>query len=355
MNNFRTIIQEDLDYIVSSDLPWHKLEGKNILISGANGALPAYMVESILYLNNNIFKKKSTVFALARNPIKARKRFKNYVNDKHLKFVFQDVCDNINISENLDYIIHAASQASPKYYGDDPTGTLLPNVLGTYNLLELARKKKVDGFLFFSSSTVYGDLSRLNNYVSGENNFGSLNPLSIESCYSESKRMGENMCMAWLSQYKVPVKIIRPFHVYGPGISLDDGRVFADFCKNIVNNENIVMNSDGSAKRSFCYIADAVVGFFTVLLRGNVGEAYNIAGNKETSILELAKMLVGLFPDKKLKVLYKKNQKKGYLKNNISSYSPNIEKIKKLGWKPKYNIKSGFKRTINNYLYEQIK
>lgn len=353
MNNSRKIIQEDLSYVVSADLPWHKLEGKNILISGANGALPAYMVESILYLNNNVFKKKSTVFALARNPIKARKRFKNYVNDKYLKFIFQDVCDNINISENLDYIIHAASQASPKYYGDDPTGTLLPNVLGTYNLLELARKKKVDGFLFFSSSAVYGDVSKSNNYISGENNFGSLNPLAIESCYSESKKMGENMCMAWLSQYKVPVKIIRPFHIYGPGISLDDGRVFADFCKNIVNNENIVMNSDGSAKRSFCYLADATIGFFTVLLKGRVGEAYNVAGNDEVSILDLAKKMINLYPNKKLKIVCKVNLNKKYLKTNISTYASDITKIKKLGWRPKYNIQTGFKRMINNYIYEK--
>lgn len=354
MNNFKTIVQEDLSFIAATDLPWRKLEGKKILITGANGALPAYMVESILYLNNNVFEKKATIFALARNQVKARERFERYKNDEHLKFIFQDVCEKIILNEDLDYIIHAASQASPKYYGQDPVGTLLPNVLGTYNLLELARQKNVKGFLFFSAGAVYGNIDK-NDSLTAEGNFGSLNPLTIESCYSESKRMGENMCIAWFSQYKVPIKIIRPFHTYGPGIALDDGRVFADFCKNIINNEDIVMNSDGGAKRSFCYLADAVIGFFTVLLKGKVGEAYNIAGDKEISILELAKILVNLFPDKKLKILCKQNKKKGYLKTNVSSYAPDTTKIKKLGWKPRYTIQAGFKRTLNNYLYEKIK
>lgn len=351
MNKINAIIQEDLSYITAADLPWRDLEGKNILIAGAAGALPAYMVETILYLNENVFEKKTTVFALVRNLAKASKRFIRYRENPYLKFIIQDVCEKINLREDVDYIIHAASQASPKYYGQDPVGTLLPNVLGTYNLLELARDKKVEGFLFFSAGAVYGNVEK-NDCLTAEDSFGSLNPLTIASCYSESKRMGENMCAAWLSQYNVPIKIIRPFHTYGPGISLDDGRVFADFCKNIINNQDIVMNSDGSAKRSFCYLADAIIGFFTVILKGRIGEAYNVASPKETSIRELAEKLVSLFPEKKLSVICAQNQDKGYLKTNVSSYAPDISKIRGLGWEPKIEINEGFKRMINNYLYE---
>lgn len=345
------IIDEDLVYMAGVNLPWRQLEGKNILVSGANGALPAYMIELILHLNKTVFNRPATVFALARNETKTRARFERYQSNEHLKFIWQDVCQPVIVEDDLDYIIHAASQASPKYYGTDPVGTLLPNVLGTYNLLELARQKNIEGFLFFSSGAVYGDVSN-NNKLTSEDNFGSLDPLTIESCYSESKRMGENMCTAWFKQYQIPIKIIRPFHTYGPGIALDDGRVFADFCKNIIHNEDIVMNSDGSAKRAFCYLADAVVGFFVVLLQGQVGESYNIAGDKEISILELATTLIGFFPEKNLQIHYQKNQNQGYIKTNISHYAPDTSKIRNLGWQPKYSMKNGFKRMISSYFYE---
>lgn len=347
------IIQDDLAYMAKADLPWHKLAGKVILVAGANGALPAYMVELILYLNQTVLMEPATVLALVRNKSKAQQRFQAYSDNKNLQFIVQDVCEPLNFSGTVDIIIHAASLASPKYYGQNPVGTLLPNVLGTYNLLELARQKKSETFLFFSSGAVYGPGS--GSAQTTENDFGPIDPLTINSCYAESKRMGENMCAAWLSQYQVPVKIVRPFHTYGPGISLDDGRAFADFCKNIVNNENIVLNSDGGARRSFCYLADAVVGFFTVLLKGEVGQAYNVTSSEEVSILELAQTLVALFPEKKLQVIYKQNQDSNYLPIKTSAAGPNFEKLKNLGWQPRYSIQGGFKRMIDNYLYEQIK
>ncbi len=351
MNNSDQIIQEDLSFIAQAALPWAELAGKNVLITGASGALPAYMVETILYLNEKVFEAKATIFALVRNEAKAKARFKRYENNPYLKFIIQDVCDKIVVDDDLDYIIHAASQASPKYYGQDPVGTLLPNVLGTYHLLELARQKRLKAFLFFSSSTVYGKMIA-NDGSAAEADFGVLNPLTIAACYPESKRMGETMCAAWLSQYQIPIKIIRPFHTYGPGISLDDGRVFADFCKNIINDEAISLNSDGSAKRAFCYLADATIGFFTVLLKGEVGEAYNVAGAEEISILELARLLVGLFPEKNIDISYQENTNKGYLKTAVTSYVPNSNKLKALGWQQKYPIKEGFRRMITNYLNE---
>lgn len=346
--NFNKIIDQDLAYITKANLPWEKLEGKNILIAGATGVLPAYMLETVLYLNENLFKQKANVFALARNPEKANKRFARYAKNKNLKFIIQDVCDKIKIDENLNYIIHAASLASPKYYGLDPIGTILPNVLGTYNLLELASEKKIENFLFFSSGAIYGQIQK-NEGLTNEHDLGLIDPLTIEACYPESKKMGENMCFAWFKQYGVPIKIIRPFHIYGPGISLSDGRVFADFVGNILRNENIIMASDGSAKRPFCYLADATLGFFTVLLKGVAGEAYNVAGGREISIKELAEILIGLYPEKNLKIIFKENTDKGYIKTSVSKYSPDISKIKNLGWKPEYSLEEGFKRMINSY------
>lgn len=346
------IIEEDLKFITDSNVPWSSLEGKNVLISGANGFLPAYLVETILFLNETRFENKTKVFALVRNREKAMHRFAIYKNRMDLIFIVQDVCEPVNIKEKIHFIIHAASQASPKYYGRDPVGTLSANVLGTKNFLELARVKKTESFLFFSSGEVYGDVPEKDIPIK-ENVYGYLDPTDVRSCYAESKKMGETMCVCWFHQYSVPAKIVRPFHTYGPGMKLDDGRVYADFVSDIVHNRNIIMKSDGSAIRAFCYIADAAVGFFTVLLKGKNGEAYNVGDTQgEISILDLANLLVGLFQEKNLKVEKKEVIQEGYIKSKITRHSPDISKIAELGWGPKHSLERGFVRTIRSFLHE---
>lgn len=351
MNNCYNKIEEDLEYIIKQNLPWEELEGKSILITGANGMIASYLVEVVLYLNKKIFKNKSIVYAVVRNREKAIRRFDRYKNDKNLKIIIQDVNEAFKLKEKIDFIIHAASQASPVYYGKDPVGTLLPNTVGTYNLLELAKINKVKGFLFISSSEVYGEVSKKQVPIK-EDAFGYIDINNLRSCYSESKRMGETMCVSWFHQYGIPVKIARPFHTYGYGLSPQDGRVFADFIFDIVNKRDIIMKSDGKAKRSFCYLADAVAGFFTVLLKGEPGLSYNVGNDKATvKIVELADILVNLFPELRLKVVKKEiSLDKKYLKSEVVNIFPDILKIKQLGWEPGYSIEEGFKRSIESYL-----
>jgi UDP-glucuronate decarboxylase len=252
----------------------------------------------------------------------------------------------------IDYIIHAASQASPKYYGVDPVGTLSANVLGTHHLLELAKLHKTKGFLYFSSGEVYGEVDSEQVPIN-EKNYGYLDPMHIRSCYAESKRMGENMCVSYAHQYQLHVNIARPFHIYGPGISLDDGRVYADFVADIFHNRDITIYGAGTAIRSFCYLADATLGFFTLLLNGENAEAYNI-GNPDCclSIMELAVRLRNLFNDRQLKVVRKsRSSQSEYLESKISINIPDIKKIQALGWSPKITIEEGFLRTMRS-LYE---
>ena len=339
------VIEEDLEFISQASLPWNLLEGKNILISGANGFLPSYLVKTILFLNEHKFKKQAKVFAMDMS----NSRLVAYANRRDLVFINQDICQPINIEGKIDFIIHAASKASPKFFGQDPVGTLSANVFGTKNLLELAAEKKVESFLFFSSGEIYGQILSGDSQVR-EDAYGHVDTTNVRSCYAESKRMGETMCVSWLHQYGVPAKIVRPFHTYGPGINLDDGRVFADFISDIVNNRNIVMKSDGKAIRSFCYIADATVGFFTILLKGENGQAYNLSNNlAEVSILELANLLVKTFPEKNLTVERKDNGNSEYLKSEINKCSPDVSKIKGLGWQPKYSLEEGFKRAVESF------
>ncbi|MFZ2654178.1 MAG: NAD-dependent epimerase/dehydratase family protein, partial [Victivallales bacterium] len=231
----------------------------------------------------------------------------------------------------------------------DPAGTIRSNVIGTANLLKLAVEKKTKCFLFFSTSGVYGFVDS-ERYPLKEDCFGFLNPTDLASCYLESKRMGENMCVAWMHQYGVPVKIVRPSITYGPGFKLDDGRSFADFISNIINKQDIVLYSDGKALRNYCYLADATLGFFIVMLKGKNGEAYNIGSDKEISIVDLATLLTEkVFPELKLKVLFKKDEGMNYLRMNFARTVVDISKARGLGWQINYSIEDGFKRTVESF------
>jgi nucleoside-diphosphate-sugar epimerase len=344
----RAIVREDLENILASNLPWQRFENKTVLISGANGFLPAYMVESLLLLNS---KRGANVRIVAwvRDLEKARKRFSEYLKRGDLSFIVSDVAARIESNEKFDFVIHAASQASPKYYGPDPVGTLNANVLGTNNLLELARSSSSESFLFFSSGEVYGTVDD-HRIPTKEDDYGYLDPTDVRSCYAESKRLGETMCVSWNRQFGIPSKIVRPFHTYGPGMDLNDGRVFADFVRNIVESKNIEMKSSGHAQRAFCYLADATIGFFTVLLQGANGMAYNVGNpDAEISILDLANRLVNLFPEKHLAVVLKENDTKGYLRSAIPRNCPDIGRMKQLGWVPTTGIDAGFLRTVSSF------
>jgi nucleoside-diphosphate-sugar epimerase len=347
------IVKEDVARICAHELPWRAFSGKTVLVSGANGFLPAYMVETLLYLNETA-GTGCRVVGLVRNREKAEKRFSHVLGRSDFSLLVQDVCAPIEVDNKIDFIIHAASQASPKYYGIDPAGTLLANTLGTYNLLQLASKHVVEGFLFFSSGDVYGRVNQETPIK--EADYGWLDPTDVRSCYGESKRLGETMCAAWKHQYGVPVKIVRIAHTYGPGLALNDGRVFADFVANIIRNEDIVLKSDGTARRPFLYLADATLAFFTVLLRGENGQAYNVANEAgDISVRELAELLVGLFPERKLAVKFVTGASQpGYIASKIQGGVPDTTKIRKLGWRPTTSLEEGFRRTVMSFECERV-
>ncbi len=343
------MIQEDVERIARAPLPWERFEGKTVLITGANGFLPAYMVEVLTHLSET-GAARCRVLALVRSRAKAEARFPHLYGRSDFKLIVQDVCSPVDPGEKVDYIVHAASQASPKFYGVDPVGTLLANTLGTSNLLSLARAHQVEGFLFFSSGDVYGRIVTPEIPIR-EDDYGPLDPTLVRSCYGESKRLGETMCACYSHQYSVPVRMVRPASTYGPGMALDDGRVFADFTANILRHENIVIKSAGLAQRSFCYLADAVEGYFTLLLKGGDREPYNV-GNEDcyVSIAELAQLLTGLFPERGLRVEFQQNATApGYLPTTVMAGMLDSSKLRALGWKPSTGLEEGFRRTVRSY------
>ncbi|MGZ0076732.1 NAD-dependent epimerase/dehydratase family protein [Methylomonas sp. YC3] len=341
------IIESDLEFIAKANLPWHVLQDKTVLISGAAGFLPSYMVDALMFLNETLNLNIKTI-GLVRDLPRAQKRFA-HIGSEFLQLVEQNICEHFAINEKIDLIIHAASQATPKVFESDPVGTLLPNVIGTKNLLEIAVQNHVENFLFFSTSGVYGHVDD-DEYPITEDCFGRLDPTQLSACYLESKRMGENMCIAWHSQHGVPVKIVRPAITYGPGVGLDDGRSFADFIACIVKGEDIKLYSDGKVLRNYCYIADAVLGFFTVWLKGENGQAYNVASDIDIGVRELAEYLVTeVFSERKLNVTVSVDHSKNFLRTNFARTTVDISKAKSLGWRLSFSIAEGFKRTVQSF------
>lgn len=341
-----SIIIHDITEVISNrTVDWSRFDNKTVLVTGANGMLPSYIVYTLLML---VIQKhmKIKVIAQVRNKSKGEIVFKDFLDCENFALLVQDVQTPYSMNEDVDFVVHAASQASPKYYETDPVGTLMANVQGTINILKLAVEKQCESVLFFSSSEIYGK-STITNI--SENDYGYLDPTSIRSCYAESKRMGEQLCCAWNAQYGTHCKSVRVFHTYGPNMNLDDGRVFADFVKNVINSEDIILKSHGRAKRAYCYVTDATVAFFKILLDGVDNMSYNMGNpNQEVSVLELSSILVNLYPQKGLKVKIELDERNQMHNSAVESVLPDIQRLSELGWSPQISITEGFKRVIDS-------
>lgn len=339
MDNF--IVQEDVENIIGQ-LSIENCRNKTFLISGATGAIARYFVYTLLELNRKNADVQCTVLALCRNRIKAEELFEEY-QGSDLILLIQNVEQKIIYEGKIDYIIHAASNSATRLFYSNPVETSCANIVGTVNLLELAREKKAAGFLFFSSGAVYGDDSQALSDIR-EDEYYVIDPLEVGNCYALSKKMAENLCASYYSEFGVPAKIVRIAHTYGPGIDLEDGHVYSDFVKAILNNENIVIRGNGMQKRAFCYITDAMKAFFLILFSGQSGEAYNMINSSQfISIKDLAEKLFHEMNIKK-DILVKERTEED-CSNQVSLSS---EKLEKLGWKPCVDVAEGFSRTVRS-------
>ncbi len=343
-------VRGDIESVHASSVPWDLLEGKSVLISGAAGMLPAAIVDALMAARRGPRKLDVKVIALVRSAEQAKLRFHHWLQDDGFSLLVQDVTQSLPHDLKPQLIVHAASPASPKFYRPDPVGTMLPNVVGTLNLLNLARQARTERFLFFSSAEVYG-LFRDPPAAIDETSYGSLDPNDNRSCYAESKRMGEALCSAYALQYGVDATIVRPFHTYGPGLKLNDGRVFADFIRDVVTGQEITLKGDGKDQRSFCYLSDATEAFLHILLRGCPGQAYNI-GNPSGSISigDLAHLLARLFSKRPPQMGQASSSAGGNAPAMFAATCPDIAKVKAVGWSPTIGLAEGFRRTIDYYL-----
>lgn len=321
--------------------------------------LASYFVYFFLWLNEYA-TANIRIIACVRNFEKARKIFGEACSSSQLSIVQVDICASLGdvqeLSGSIDYIIHAASLASPQYYVPQPVEVIAPNALGTYYLLRLGVEKQVKGFLYFSSGDVYG-LMEDGTGAFDETAMGTLDPLATHSCYGESKRIGESWCAAFSREYGLHTVIARIAHTYAPTMDLKhDPRVFASFMRCLIEGENIVMLSDGTARRPFCYAADAVDAFLLLLRYGVSGEAYNLSNDDNfLSIAELAEMIASLDQTGKTKVVCRTRRAgENYLENVINKANrPVATKLRALGWQCHYDARAGFGR-VERFFRERM-
>ena len=338
------ILAEDVHNILTAPLPWSDLVDTRVLVTGASGMISSYIVHALMELGERT-NRSVHVTALVRNERRAADVFKMYFARDNFDLLVQDVIDEIPNRHPFDYTFHGASQASPKYFASNPVGTISANVLGTYSTIEASRATS-RGYVFLSSGEVYG---RHCSPVVSETSFGPLDPLEPRASYPESKRLGEALAVAWWREYGFPAKIARIFHTYGPGMALDDGRVFADFVSDVIHGRDITIKGNAEVRRAFCYISDTVRGLFTILLAGDAGEAYNI-GNPSAamSVGELAALLASL-PNSTIttSIVRSALSSSPTSANPQLSTLPDVSKLQALGWIPIIRPRDGFSRTIN--------
>lgn len=334
------IMEEDIKNILSADIQWEKLKSAAVLVTGASGMLGTYMLRTLAALNDSEHYDMK-LYGLVRHPEKMPEDLK-----KRVSLITQSVSREIETDVRFDYIIHAASPASPLIMREDPAGTIAANTLGTYYTLELARKSNAKGYLFISSREIYGQPYEGQREFT-EDTYGFVDPLEPRSCYPEGKKAAETMCSCFRQQYGMNTKIARQAHTFGPGMSIDDGRVQADFLRNVIRNEDIVLKSEGLAVRTYTYVSDAVAALFYILLNSQE-LVYNIASEESTvSIRELAQTLVDAYPERNLKLVFdlpKADENTGCAPFTLGIL--NSDKIRKLGWKPSYTLKEGLMRTV---------
>lgn len=349
VTSWSPVVQEDMEMILSEDLRWDLFKNKHVLISGVGGFIARYLTTALLYISDSL-ELNLKVTGLARDPVSARSRFGGLMDCSGLTILEADLARAIPEVPKVDYVIHAASQASPKYFRSDPVGTMAANLRGSELMLEITRRCPEARYMFFSSSEIYGKVSMPSCNSIGETEYGYLDCLDVRSCYAESKRAGETLAISYYQQYGSRVVIVRPFHTYGPGMLLNDGRVFADFVRDFVEGRDIVIRSDGLATRAFCYLADAVSAFLRILLRGEAGAAYNV-GNPAAacSVGDLAELIVRLFPERKTRVIRDFQPATDYMPSPFRIQVPDVGKLKGLGWRPKHDLSSGFSRTITHF------
>ena len=330
---------DDIRKVWKNILPWEKLSGKNILVTGATGLIGGCLVETLM-ANPSI---DYVVYASGRNEKRAKKRFSQYWNDCNFCFIKYDTTQILELDISFDFIIYAASGAAPAEFVMHPVEVMKANISGVINLMEYGMNHQMTRFLYVSSGEVYGEGD---GRVFSEDYSGYVNCTSPRACYPSSKRAAETLCASYAAEYGADVVIARPCHTYGPYFTENDNRVYAQFIRNVLRNEDIVMKSTGEQFRSWCYVVDCVSALLYILLKGEKGQAYNIAdANSNITIKQLAEMVSEFGGQRVVTDVPADAEKRGF--NPVSKSVYDTHKLENLGWYLDGNMITKMQNTID--------
>ncbi len=334
------------------DLPYQDMKEKKILITGASGLIGRMLIMGLCVISKK-YGLNLCIFAYVRKDDKIREILADEIKKEYVRIILGDVREEMKIHENVDYIIHGASMTASNMFIERPVEVIMTNILGTKSVMDLARMKKVSSIVFLSSMEAYGFTEKEN--ILAEDKMEYLNPLKVRSCYPESKRMAENLCVSYFEQYHVPVKIIRLAQTFGYGIDKSDKRVFAEFADCVREKRDIHLLTNGESKRMYLDTIDAVTAILTILLKGENGAAYN-AANKETycSVKEMAELVAKNVAGGEIKVLFDENM------NSAKKFPPShrlfldVSRLEDLGWRAEAGLLEMYGRVLEEGDTEQI-
>lgn len=340
----------DINIILNNPIEWEQFRNKTVLVTGATGRLGMYIVEALNKADID-WNLNMTIIALARSKEKLQKVFGNSLKLPNLHTLVQDITEPINWDGDVHYIFHTAGAASPMDFTNAPVDTLWGHLQGTRNVLELAREKKSEKIMYVSTVETYGE------WTSGEGireeDMGVMRHDNARACYPEAKRMCETMFASYEAQCGIPYVGVRLCHTFGPGIALDDGRAFAEFIRNVIDGKDIVLQSDGSAARTYTYVADAIGAMLLAFTKGKE-HYYNIANLENlVTIRDLAQLIADLDPKGKVSVKYadEQNAKLKYLPFTLGIM--NVDRIMNLGWRPQVGLEDAFRYTLESFLQSE--
>ena len=323
-----------------------KFYNSSFFITGSTGLIGSLIIKSILKANES-YNSNILIYAQARNEEKVKEVFAEYLNNKYLNFLYGDIQKSLSLNNQVDFIIHAASQTASKEMVEHPVNTSKVSLIGTINVLDFAITKQIKGFIYLSSMEAFGECNNSKTRLS-EKDLGYIDLTNIRNCYSESKRMCELLCKCYYKEYGLNVYIARLAQVFGAGISKSENRVFAQFTRNALHEENIVLHTDGTSWGNYCYTTDVFKAFFKMLESGIPGETYTVV-NEDASMMikDMAQLIINILDNKKSKIVFdipEDTNKYGYAPKTVMKLSNS--KLKKLGWKPEVPLKEMFTRLI---------
>ncbi len=351
MNLYETnndyILQEDLERVCSYPLQWDRFKNKTFFITGATGLVGASLVRTLSCVNR-VRKLGIKMVLLVRSEAKAHEILGDLIEREKIKLVLSDISEKFTVDGSVDYIVHAAAITNSKMMVTQPVETILTTLEGTKNILELAKEKNSESVIYVSSMEAYGSPAEGKEYVR-ECDYGYIDCLAIRSCYPESKRMADNLCACYYSEYGVPVKIARLAQTFGAGILKTENRVFSQFARSLINQTDIVLHTEGTSYGNYCYTSDCMTALLFMLLNGENGQAYNVV-NESANIMirDMAKMVADMSGDK-IKLVFDIPEdalKYGYAPSVKMKLSG--EKLEKLGWKATIDLPEMYERLIES-------